>query len=191
MYRGKGGGSKEFVVEGCPVRVRMDDVNHSKGIRIKKKSRRIVDFGMKRLDHRQKQALQNVMVAGAVDNPTKKKAAEDAGYAPTYALTAANKLLARRPIVEALEKAKVTDDKIAEVIAEGLEAKHPAYPENKDYHAIVKFVQEANRIKDNYPPTRVAGQVDTRSVVIHMSMDDAEAVAKFNRMRDRVAEAVE
>ena len=171
------------------MRVSVDDVNRGKPIRIKKKSQRVVDFGMKRLDRRQKQTLQNIMDTKAVTVKEKREAAIDAGYSPTYALTAANNLLARKPIVEALDKAQVTDDKIAKVIADGLESKSAQYPERKDPHAIIKFVQEANRIKDNYPPTQFRGQVDTRSVVIHMTMDDVAANEKFKRMRQEGAGA--
>jgi hypothetical protein len=182
---------KIVTVEGCPVLVKYTDVDRSKVLRFKPKSRKkTFDYGIKRLSKRQQDALANVMNAGAVDRKTKRQAGIDAGYAKTYAIQGVEKALERKSIIEALERHNVTDDKIAQVIAGGLEAMHPLTKgKQPDWHARDKFVKEANRIKDNYPPTRVKGQLDVRSVQVHLTTEDYRASEKYAKMRGENAEA--
>jgi len=146
--------------------------------RVRPKSRKIVDFGIKKLNPKQKDALAKCFDMGVKN---KRKAAIAAGYSPKYALTAMNRLLARKPIVDALKKHGVTDDKIAGVIAQGLKAKHPFKPKQKDFHAIDKFVKEANRILDNYPPVKIESQ--EKVVHIHLTMDDFSAYESYKKLR--------
>lgn len=182
---------KIVTVEGCPVLVKFTDVDRSKVLRFKSKSRKkTFDYGIKRLSKRQQDALANVMNAGAVDRPAKRQAGIAAGYSETYAIQGVEKALERKSIIDALERHLVTDDKIARVIAGGLEAMHPLTEgKQPDWHARDKFVKEANRIKDNYPPTRVKGQFDVRSVEVHLTTEDYKASQKYAKMRGDDAEA--
>lgn len=182
---------KVVTVEGCPVLVKYTDVDRSKVLRFKPKERKkTFDYGIKRLSQRQRDALANVMKAGAVDSATKRQAGIDAGYSETYAIQGVEKALERKSIIAALETNNVTDDKLAKVIAGGLEAMHPLTKEVRpDWLARHRFVQEANRIKDNYPPTRVKGQLDVRSVQVHLTTEDYRASEKYAKMRGDDAEA--
>lgn len=178
-----------IMVEGSPVLVRVSDVDRSKTQRFNPKKRKTTyDYGIKRLSQRQRDTLSNIMKAGSVDAATKKAAAEESGYAPAYALKAADTVLHRREIVDLLEKEGVTDNKIAQVIAEGLEAMHPLTKDPKpDHHARHKFVQEANRIKGNYAPTKI--QEEGRVVHLHLTAEDAAAAEKYRKMRNLGAQA--
>lgn len=133
------------------------------------------------LNERQKRALQLYSEMGA--RPENKKAAgEGAGYAPSSAVSCVNNALKQKPIVDALEKAGVTDTVIAKTISEGLEATHPMSKENKaDFNARAKFVSEANKIKNNYPAKRI--EIEERGVVVHLSIDDETAIKQFYNMR--------
>jgi hypothetical protein len=180
-----------ITVEGSPVLVRVSDVDHSRPQRFRpKKRKKAYDYGIKRLNQRQRDTLTGIMKAGAVDSVTKRAAAEAAGYAPAYALQAADNVLKRREIVELLEKHGVTQDKIATIIAEGLEAMHPLTKDPKpDHHARHKFVQEANRIVGNYAPTRIKQETDGRIVHLHLTAEDAVAAEKYRKMRNLDAQA--
>jgi len=176
---------KIITVEGAPVIVRLKEVDHSRTQRLLPKNRKAFDYGIKRLSGRQRETLANIMKAGAVDAATKRQAAIEAGYAPAYALQAADTVLQRREIVELLEKHGVTQDKIARVIAEGLEAMHPLTEVPKpDHHARHKFVQEANRIHGNYAPTKIKGDFQGRVVHLHLTAEDFKAGEKYEQMRE-------
>ena len=182
---------KIITVEGSPVLLRVSDVDTSKTQRFRPKKRKSTyDYGIKRLSQRQRDTLANVMKAGAVDVATKRQAAIASGYSPSYALQAANTVLKRREIVELLEKEGVTDGKLAKMIAGGIEAMHPLTKDPRpDWHARHKFVQEANRLKDNYPATRVKSEVDLRAIHLHLTAEDAVADAKYRKMRGDHAQA--
>lgn len=181
---------KIITVDGVPVVVRISDVDRSKTQRFKPKSRKAFDYGIKRLSGRQRETLANIMKAGAVDSATKRQAAIDAGYHPDYAIQAADTVLQRREIVELLEKHGVTQNKIAQVIAEGLEAMHPLTKTPKpDHHARHKFVQEANKINGNYAPTKIKGDFQGRVVHLHLTAEDFKAGEKYEQMRTDGVEA--
>jgi len=146
--------------------------------RVRPKVRKIVDFGIRKLNPRQKEALANYLEMGCKN---KKLAATMAGYSPNNAINDMNRILSRKPIVDALKKRGVTDDKIAEVIAQGLQAKHPFKPKKKDFHAIDKFVKEANRLLNNYPPVKIESQ--EKVVHIHLTMDDFAAYESYKKLR--------
>ena len=103
----------------------------------------------------------------------------------------------RERITAALDKAGVNYDRIAEVIAEGLEAEHPtAEPREdedgnvtipKDYNAIARFLKEAIDLHDLRPATKVDQNINRRSVTINLTADDGLAFAKFKRMRQEAA----
>jgi len=151
------------------------------------------------LSLRQREALGNFLEAGL--DPTKKnECAIAAGYSPAgNPGQAIDNVLAkpfiRERIKEALEKAGVSYDRIAEVIAEGLEAEHPTaekrfdpeagkYVTPKDYNAIARFLKEAIDLHDLRPATKVDQNINRRSVTITLTADDGAAFAKFKRMRE-------
>ncbi|KKK93028.1 hypothetical protein LCGC14_2697000, partial [marine sediment metagenome] len=88
-------------------------------VRVRPRPRKIRDMGMRALNKQQKQALENYSNLGATPE-VKKAAAIEAGYSEGYAVKAMDGLLQSRPIVQALEKAGGTDEKIAQVMFEGL-----------------------------------------------------------------------
>lgn len=176
----------EIVVNGIPSFVRRWDVDRGKTVRITPKKRGFVNFGIKRLNGRQKATLNDLMKKGEtgdLSTAAKKEAGLVGGYSETYAVQAVNRLLERKPILDALEKAGVTDEKIAHVILGGLSAEHPLAKGKKDYHAIAKFVSEANRIKDNYPPTRVEQKKQEQVLIVQVTGQDIAALEKVKSMR--------
>lgn len=150
---------------------------------------------------RQREALGNFIAAG-LDPSKKAECAIAAGYAPSPNAGQAidnvlSKPFIRQRIAEALERAGVNYDRIAEVIAEGLEAPHPtAEPRTdedgkiiipKDYNAIARFLKEAIDLHDLRPETKIKKTEEKRSITIHLTADDGAAFAKFKRMRQEAA----
>lgn len=154
-----------------------------------KKRKKLKDLGIKRLNPKQREALENFyQMQQDPENKssltqTKKDAAMTAGYEESGAIKAMDRLLERKPIVQALDKAGVTDDRIAEVINEGLESEHPLKPGRPDPHAIIKFVVEANKIKGNHPATKLKIEKESRSMVVHLTTGNIEQFEKYQRMR--------
>ena len=126
----------------------------------------------------QKQALENYFESGLTNQTL---AATDAGYALSSAHKVIPDLLSRKPIVQALEKRGITKERIAKAIDEGLKAMHPMRPKQKDHHARYKFVTEANKILDNYPPKKV--QIQEQSVVLHLGREDYEAIKGYEELK--------
>jgi len=164
----------------CPGR---DEIPQRHNVRLRAKPRKIMDMGIRQLNQQQRDALKNYGNLGATPD-VKKDAAVAAGYSKPYAAKAMDKLLQRRPIVTALEEAGVTDKKIASVIVEGLESEHPLKPGRKDPHAIHKFVQEVNKVKGNYAPTKIQTEGKSQVMVVHLTAGNIEAFDKFKRMRE-------
>jgi len=144
----------------------------------KKKSNKLSDKRISRLTKKQRRALTLYMEQGMTGQ---RQALEAAGYSGFNPSRDMKRLLFRKPIVYELKKIGVTDDKIAQVIAEGLEANHPMRPKMPDHHARVKFVSEANRIRDNYPATKF--QSEQRIIKIILTGDDMKALQEFYEMR--------
>jgi hypothetical protein len=140
----------------------------------KKKSNKISDKGITRLSKKQRQALTNYMEQG-FKNP--KRALVAAGYSGLNPSRDMKRLMTRKPLIAELEKMGVTDETIARVIAEGLEARHPMRPKMPDHHARVKFVSEANRIFGNYAPTKI--QTQERIFNITLSAGDVKALREY------------
>lgn len=154
---------------------------------------------------RQREGLRNFLEAG-LDPAKKNECAVAAGYADTpTAGQAIDRVLAkpfiRERIVAALEKAGVDYDRIAAVIAEGLEAPHPTAdlrldPSTgelvppKDFNAIARFLKEAIDLHDLRPATKVDQNINRRSVTINLTADDGAAFAKFKRMREEARREV-
>lgn len=141
-------------------------------------------MGIRQLNAQQRNALKAYRNLGATPD-VKKEAAVSAGYSEGYAVQAMDKLLQCRPIVAALEKAGGTDEKIAQTIVEGLESEHPLKPGRKDPHAIHKFVQEANKVKGNYAPTKIQTEGKSQVMVVHLTAGNIESFDKFKRMREQ------
>ncbi|MCJ7563857.1 MAG: hypothetical protein MUP52_04625 [Candidatus Aminicenantes bacterium] len=140
----------------------------------KKKSNKISDKGIIRLTKKQRKALTNYMEQGFRGQ---KKALKAAGYSGLNPTRDMKRLMVRKPIIVELEKMGVTDETIAKVIAEGLEARHPMRPEMPDHHARVKFVSEANRLLGNYAPTKF--QHEERIFNITLSAEDVKALREY------------
>lgn len=151
-------------------------------VRIRVKPRKTRDMKMSQLRPQQKQALKNYLALGCKPE-FKKEAAIEAGYSSHNALSTMDRLTQRRPIIKELEKAGISDRKIAETMAEGFDARHPlSKDDKKDFNAIAKFVTEANRIKGNYPPKQI--QAEERIINIHLTKDDVVALEKYRKLRE-------
>ena len=137
---------------------------------------RMAELGISKLKPQQRLALENKFELGM----SNRQAAIQAGYEEANASHVLPRLLRRKPIVDELERKGVTDEKIAVVIAEGLDAMHPIRPDQPDHHARAKFVSEANKVKDNYPPKKI--QVEDRSINIHLTKDDYLALRKYQEL---------
>jgi len=167
------------VVDGVPILFGRETRPRTFRVRPKKRKRKS-DYGIKKMTKQEKQALQNYFEGGMTN---KGQAAIAAGYEVSNASNIIPRLLKRKPIAEALEKRGITKEKIAEIIADGLEAMHPMHPKQKDQNARYKFVTEANKILDNYPPKKV--QVEERSVVLHLGREDYEAMEHYEELRKK------
>jgi hypothetical protein len=149
----------------------------------KKKSNKISDKGISRLTKKQRKALTNYMEQGFRGQ---KKALEAAGYSGLNPSRDMKRLMVRKPIIVELEKMGVTDEKLAQVITDGLDAHHPMKPELADHHARIKFVSEANRVLDNYPATKF--QHEERIFNINLSEEDVKALQKLSELRKNDAQ---
>jgi hypothetical protein len=152
------------------------------------------------LTMRQRDAMKNYIEASL--DPSKKAECErNAGYAPSANGNAIDNVLAkpfiRQRIAEALEKAGVSYDKIATVIAEGLEAEHPTAGARtrkdgstyipKDNTAVERFLRDAIDLHDLRPETKIRKEINKRTVTIHLTSADHEALNKYRRMRKEAA----
>jgi len=167
----------EVEVNGIPVFIDPGDVSKLRFHYRTKPKPRGKDAPFSKLTVMQKQALTNRFELGMGNT----QAASEAGYSLSNARRVLPALLKKKPIVEALEKKGIKPDKIAQVIAEGLDAMHPLRPALPDHNARAKFVREANTILDNYPPKKI--QQDQRVIEIHLTGDDMRAIQKYEEMR--------
>jgi len=166
----------EEIIGGIPVLI-SDRDRRPQTIHIKI-TKKIKDRTMKELPLRHRKALQKYMDQGMTN---KKKAAVEAGFSETSATSTMNKILKRKPIIEALENRKVDDDFIAKKLKAGVDAKHPQFPKRKDYHASIKFLQEINKVADNLPATKI--QQESRNIHIILTSEDHKQFQKFKEMR--------
>jgi hypothetical protein len=164
-----------YTWDGMPARIlRRRPPGWIPRLRKKKPRKKISDKAISRLTKKQRKALTIYMEQGFKGQ---KKALEAAGYSGLNPTRDMKRLMARKPIIALLEKKGVTDDKLAQVIADGLEANHPMKPDLPDHHARIKFVSEANRIFGNYAPTKI--QSEERIFNINLSEEDVKALLKF------------
>lgn len=165
-------------IDGIPVCVGGERIARYR--RGKKPKPPMAELGIEKLKPQQKLALRNKFELGM----SNRQAAVQAGYRDgTSASHILPRLLQRKPIQDALKAQGITDFKIAEVIAEGLEAMHPLRPEQPDHHARVKFVSEANKVLDNYPAKKI--EIEEKSINIQLTKDDYVALRKFDDLRRR------
>lgn len=148
----------------------------------KKKRKRtrkaLADKGITKLTKMQRGALTKFMEQGFRN---KKGALEAAGYAKGIGAGYMDKLVARKPIIAALEKKGVTDDKIAQGMAEGIKAMHIMKPKMPDHHARIKFIAEANRVLDNYPAKKI--QVEQRNLQVILTGEDMKQLQRFTELK--------
>lgn len=145
-----------YTWDGMPARITRQRSPHNLLTPKRKKPRKkLSDKGIRSLTKKQRKALTNYMEQGFKGQ---RKALEAAGYSGLNPGRDMKRLMARKPIIDLLEKMGVTDETIAKVIAEGLEARHPMRPKMPDHHARVKFISEANRIFGNYAPTKIQSE---------------------------------
>jgi len=111
---------------------------------------------------------QQKFVTGYLEGKPITAAATDAGYAPTTAARGATELLksprVRSVIQQAMEKAGITDDRLATVINEGLEATKATHivikgqihtVESPDWAARHRFADMVLRLRNAYPADKV------------------------------------
>lgn len=117
---------------------------------------------------------QRKYVAGVVSGKSKRQAALAAGYnegSANAVATNIEKPIVRAAIERALQKANITDERIAAKINEGLEAKRvslvgEAGVETPDYAVQHKFLETAIKLKGLLPTTpETAIQVNNFTVV--------------------------
>jgi len=148
--------------------------------RVKAKPQRIVNMGIKQLSPRHRRALENI--AKNPKNPT--KAVIEAGFSASNAAATADKLLHRKPILKALEDKGGTDEAIAEVMIEGMKkAENPFRPGLPDHFARLGFVKEINKVKDNYPPSKISVTKDVRVMEVRFTAENVKQFEKYNDIR--------
>jgi len=176
-------------IGGIPVIIDEAEVS-PKTIRIRVKKRGIKHLKFSKIDNRQKQALLNLLEKGPPFTSEKKRdAGIGAGYSdkPSVAVRAMDRILARKPIFEELDKQSVkqfkikADEKVAEALVESLEATHPlSKDDKKDYKAIVNAAKEINKVRDNYPPKKI--DVRQLSFNINWTGDDVKAAEEYKEL---------
>ena len=171
---------KEMIFDGIPVLINEKErPPRTIRIKIKKPGRKpLKDLPYLKLPPQHQQALDNLALMGF---DKKKDAAVYAGIPEHNALRTMDSLLVRRkPVLKKLEEAcqalyrKGTDEKVAEVLVDGLDAIHPlAKGERKDNLAILGAAKEINKLSDNYP----AKKVDVREMGVHLVFGAADIKA--------------
>lgn len=137
-------------------------------------------MGIRKLSRRHRQALENI----AADPQNPRKGVIDAGFSPANATKTVTKLLQRKPIVSALEDKGGTDQQIAAAIVEGMtKAENPFRPGLPDHVVRLGFVKEANRVKGNYPPTKVNVNKEEKVMHVHFTAENLRQFKKYNDIR--------
>jgi hypothetical protein len=163
-----------YTWDGMPARILRRRPPEGIKPRKKKPRKKLSDKGIARLSKKQRKALTIYMEHGFRN---KRQALEAAGYSGLNPTRDMKRLMTRKPVIEALAKYGITDEKIATVIAEGLKARHVMKPEMPDHHARIKFIAETNRLLGNYPSTKI--QPEERIININLTEEDVKALQKF------------
>lgn len=172
----------EQIVNGIPVLVSgRERVPRTVRIRVKKR-KKFNARSIERLPEKHRKAFKNLLAMGI---QRKKEAAMKAGFSESHAVRVIdNMIIGRKELLDELEKQGATQERLAEVMVEGLDATHPMSKEDKkDYKAIVKFVSEINKIKDNYPPKKISSE--EKIININLSKDDLIALEEYKRLRQQ------
>jgi len=124
----------------------------------------------------------------------KKEAGIAAGYTPQSATTMLNRALTlaagNAAFLEEMEKQHISNEKLVEILNEGLKAVHPLSKDgNKDYRTIHSFWRDAVKMKDGFPAARVKSESDHRHMHIHITADGMEGLDKYERMRQEAIDA--
>lgn len=172
---------EEIISEGIPVLVKKGEEVRTVNIVFRnKKKGRYAPLSM--MTPMQKEALRNYTKGGCAPR-IKTQSALDAGYAPTTAPKVINRILSRTEILDAIEEKcpKGSADKIATVIVEAMDAKHPLSKNDMpDHMARISASKELNKIKGVYPSTKI--EVEEKKMVLHLTPSDAIAMEKFKRL---------
>lgn len=175
---------EEIVSDGIPVLVKKGEKKVTVNIVFKNKKRgRYAPLST--MTPMQKEALENYKKGGCAPG-TKTQSAIDAGYAPSGASHVMNRILARSEILDAIEDkcgVEGSAGRVATVLVEGTKAIHPlAKGEKADHMARISASKEINKIKGVYPSTKI--EVEEKKMVLHLTANDAIAMAKFKKLRN-------
>jgi len=148
--------------------------------RIKPRPRRIADMGISKLSPKHRLALKKI-----AENPLEPtKAVVAAGFSKSNAAKTADKLLSRKPILKALEEKGGTDEAIAAVLVKGMEkSENPFRPGFPDFVVKLGYAKEINRIKDNYPPTKILAKTEKKVMVVHFTAENLVQFKKYSDIR--------
>jgi len=135
----------------------------------------------KELSVKQRKALK-----GVFEGKNKKQAGLAAGFSENYAIQGVNRALeiasGNKDFVDAMEKQGITLDRLASVLDEGLEAKNPFRPKRKDFKVIHSFWQDAVKIMDAFPASKIQQQTEARHVHLLLTKADYDAVEKYKKL---------
>ena len=163
-------------IDGIPVVVGDEKIGRFR--RGKKPKSPMAELGFKKLKPKQKLALINKFEFGM----SNRQAGISAGYSPGRASEIVTRLVSRKAIVEELEKAGMTDEKIARIIAEAGSAMHPFRPKQPDHNIRLKAAHEANVTKDNYPAKKI--QIDEKVAHLHLTTRDYDNYKKYKQLTE-------
>lgn len=181
------------IVDGIPVKTDRRVVPFNirvkekpKGAKPKKRKPSPLKLGKKarqELNLKQRRALKNYY-----SGMPKQKAGMEAGYAPTSAINAVNNAIelaaGNEAFVRAMEKEGITNERLAQVLSEGLEATNPFRPNQKDYKVIHSFWQDAVKARDGFPATRINQRTESKHMHVHLTADDYRAVEKYKKYQE-------
>lgn len=137
-------------------------------------------MGISKLSPKHRLALKKI-----AENPLEPtKAVVDAGFSKNNAAKTADKLLSRKPIIKALEDKGGTDEEIANVLVKGMKkSENPFRPGFPDYVVKLGYAKEINRIKDNYPPTKILQKIEKKEMIVHFTVENMVQFKKYNDIR--------
>lgn len=168
-------------IDGIPVCVGGERIARFR--RGKRPKSPMAELGFEKLKPRQKQALINKFEYGM----SNRQAALKEGYSESNASLVIPRLLKRKPIIEALQARGINDESIAQGIVEGTQAMHPFRPNQPDHGVRVKFIQEANKLLDNYPAKKI--EIEEKAVHLHFTQKDYANYLKYKQLTGRKDEA--
>lgn len=173
---------------GIPIEVRGERVPCT--IRVKEKPRgkkhksnplKFTKKQNKDLNMRQRRALSNLY-----QGMDKKEAGVKAGYSPKSASQSVNRAIevaaGNDAFKEAMEKEGITYERLAKVLDEGLDAKNPFKPDQKDHKVINLFFKDAAKVLDVFPASRIQQQTEAKHIHVHLTGDDYKQVQKYKEL---------